>query len=145
MCVSFNRYATEGRLGSVAVKADAEGRLGSVAVKADAEGRLGSVAVKADAHCSARRRRRILEGSNPACDYKNILIHSYAQHTQNINIMKIYKHEFKRRELVRLKIAQKRDTFVHDNSAVRRALFLFRITQKMYQTLGQFPDSSWQN
>ena len=28
---------------------------------------------KADAHCSARRRRRIRQGSNPACDYKNIV------------------------------------------------------------------------
>ena len=35
-------------------------------------GRLGSIVVKADAHCSARRRRRVREGSNPASDYKNI-------------------------------------------------------------------------
>ena len=33
-------------------------------------GRLRSVVVKADAHYSAGRRRRIREGSNPACDYK---------------------------------------------------------------------------
>ena len=33
-------------------------------------GRLGSVVVKTDAHSSARRRRRIHEGLNPANDYK---------------------------------------------------------------------------
>ena len=51
MCVSFNHYATE-----------------------TSPKRLSSVVVKADAHCSAGRHRRIREGSNPASDYKNILI-----------------------------------------------------------------------
>ena len=44
----------------------------SVRLSVLVRGRLGSVFSKAYVHCSARLRRRIHEGSNPASDNKNL-------------------------------------------------------------------------